>query len=128
MFNHFLYENPSVYDIMWKKYCRTRRATDDDIIQSMRIACWITKHSRTRRTTDDDIIQRMRIACWITKHCRTRRATDDDIIRRMCIACWITKPSIRLEYAILTSFPLLQSYANATECYVYMYMIGFDRE
>jgi len=30
---------------MWEKYCRTRQATNDNIIRRMRIACWIPKAS-----------------------------------------------------------------------------------
>ena len=38
----FFFENPTVYEIMWKNI-RARNATDDNIIWSMRFACRITK-------------------------------------------------------------------------------------
>jgi hypothetical protein len=31
-----------------KKYCTTGKATDDDVIWRVRIACWITKATDTR--------------------------------------------------------------------------------
>jgi len=33
MFNNFVSENRSVYEIMWKKYGTARLATDDNIIR-----------------------------------------------------------------------------------------------
>jgi hypothetical protein len=39
----FISENPAVYEIMWKKCGTAREATGDNIIERMRIACWITK-------------------------------------------------------------------------------------
>ena len=32
---------------MWKKYYTTEQATDDNMIQRMRIACWIAKATDT---------------------------------------------------------------------------------
>jgi len=29
--NNFLFENPAVREIMWKKYCRAEQATDDNM-------------------------------------------------------------------------------------------------
>jgi len=44
MFNNFFSPEPrAVYEIMWKKYGRSRRATEGNIIRRMRIACWISK-------------------------------------------------------------------------------------
>jgi hypothetical protein len=40
-------ENRAVCEIIWKKYCRTRQATDDNIIRRIRVACWITKATDT---------------------------------------------------------------------------------
>jgi hypothetical protein len=45
---HILYsitfsENNTVYEIMWKKYGRVKKATDGNIIWRMRISCWMTK-------------------------------------------------------------------------------------
>jgi len=31
IFNNFLVENRAVYEIIWKKSCRTKQATDDDM-------------------------------------------------------------------------------------------------
>jgi len=50
---HFVFRGPllkivSVYEIMWKKYGRTRQVTDDNIIWRIRIACWIPKPTDTR--------------------------------------------------------------------------------
>jgi hypothetical protein len=36
-------ENRTVYEILWKKYCRTRQAASDSIIRLMRFALWIPK-------------------------------------------------------------------------------------
>jgi hypothetical protein len=49
---HILYsiifsENIAVCEIMWKKCCRAKQATDDNIIRRMRFACWITKATDT---------------------------------------------------------------------------------
>jgi hypothetical protein len=41
-------ENRAVYEIL-EKYGRARHATDDNIIWSMRVACWITKAAGTLR-------------------------------------------------------------------------------
>ena len=43
---HFLYsvtfsESRDVYEIMWKKHCKTREATDDNKIWVISVACWI---------------------------------------------------------------------------------------
>ena len=38
-------ENPAVWDV--KKFCRAKRATDDNIIRRMLIACWMTKATNT---------------------------------------------------------------------------------
>jgi hypothetical protein len=38
-----LFRKRTVYEIIWEKYDRARKATDDNIIQRMRFACWITK-------------------------------------------------------------------------------------
>jgi len=40
MCNKLLSKHPTVYDIMWKN-CRTRQATDDNIIRCMHTACLI---------------------------------------------------------------------------------------
>ena len=32
---------------MWKKYGRAGQATDDNIIQRMRFACWVTRPTDT---------------------------------------------------------------------------------
>jgi hypothetical protein len=40
-------ENHTVYEIMWKIYGRAGQATDDNIIQRMRFAGWITKATKT---------------------------------------------------------------------------------
>jgi hypothetical protein len=48
VFNKFLYlKNRAVYEIMWKNVVRVRQTTDDNIIQRMRFACWITKVTDT---------------------------------------------------------------------------------
>jgi hypothetical protein len=36
--NFLFFENRSVYEIMWKKYCTEEQATDDTIIWRQRIA------------------------------------------------------------------------------------------
>ena len=43
----FLPESSAVYEIIWKKYGRTRHAIDANIIWRMRITCWITKATDT---------------------------------------------------------------------------------
>jgi hypothetical protein len=40
IYNKLLFKHPAVYDIMWKN-CRTRQATDDNIIRCMHTACLI---------------------------------------------------------------------------------------
>ena len=40
-------ENYAVCEIMWKKYGRVILATDDNILQCMHFACWITKAADT---------------------------------------------------------------------------------
>jgi len=47
MFNNFLSENCTVYEIMWKKYCRDGHATDDNIILRMLFAGCIPKATDT---------------------------------------------------------------------------------
>jgi len=47
MFNNFSSQNRVVYEIIRKKYGRTRHATDDSITWCMRIACWVTKVTGT---------------------------------------------------------------------------------
>jgi hypothetical protein len=47
--NNFLnFENRAVYEIMWKKHCRTEQVTDDSIIRCTRITFWILKATNTR--------------------------------------------------------------------------------
>jgi len=43
VFNNFFPENHAGFEKMWKKYGRTGRVTDDDIIRRMCYASWITK-------------------------------------------------------------------------------------
>jgi hypothetical protein len=40
-------QNRAVYEIMWKKCSTARRATDDNKIRRMRIACWTPKATNT---------------------------------------------------------------------------------
>jgi hypothetical protein len=40
-------ENRAVYELMWKKYGRARRATDDNNIRRTHFACWITRATHT---------------------------------------------------------------------------------
>jgi hypothetical protein len=40
-------ESRTVYRIMWKKYRRARKATHDNILRCIRIACWLTKCTNT---------------------------------------------------------------------------------
>ena len=40
-------EYRAIYDMTWKKYCSTGRATDDSIIRRMRFACWMTNAANT---------------------------------------------------------------------------------
>ena len=42
------YENRAVYELMWKKYATGRDATNDNLIERMRFACWITKATKTQ--------------------------------------------------------------------------------
>jgi hypothetical protein len=48
MYNIFLYEYGTVYEIMWKKYGIAGLATDYTTVRRMRFACWITKATITR--------------------------------------------------------------------------------
>jgi len=50
MFNIFSSQNHAVYDVMYKEYCRTRQATDGNIIPNMRLAFWIPKALRMCNT------------------------------------------------------------------------------
>ena len=43
MLNKFLSENHAVHEIMWKNYCTTGQATDDNIIRRMRMTSWVIK-------------------------------------------------------------------------------------
>ena len=43
----FFSENCALYEIMWKKYGSAILATDDNILQCMHFACWITKAADT---------------------------------------------------------------------------------
>jgi len=45
MFNKFFSKDRDVYKM--EKYCRIGNATEDNIIQRMRLACWITKARNT---------------------------------------------------------------------------------
>jgi hypothetical protein len=45
--NFFSPENRTIYEIMWKKCGRAGHATDDDILQHVYLACWITKATDT---------------------------------------------------------------------------------
>jgi hypothetical protein len=59
------------------------------------------------------------------KYGRARQATDDNTIRNTRFACWVTKAAqthTHLEYVILIVFHGNRGYANATQCYVYMYL------
>jgi len=50
MFSNFFFppsKNHVVYEIMWKKYCTARQATDDKIIRRILFACLITKATET---------------------------------------------------------------------------------
>jgi hypothetical protein len=48
IFSIFFFENRSVFEIMWKKYCTAGQATDDTVIQCMLFACRISKATDTR--------------------------------------------------------------------------------
>jgi hypothetical protein len=47
IFSNLFSENCAAYEIMWKKYGRVILATDDNILQCMHFACWITKAADT---------------------------------------------------------------------------------
>ena len=47
MFNNFLSKSSTVFYMMWKKHSRARKATDDNIIRRMRVACWIPMATNT---------------------------------------------------------------------------------
>jgi hypothetical protein len=48
VFNNILFfKNGAFFEIMWKKYGRAGRATDDNIIRPMRIACWMCNATDT---------------------------------------------------------------------------------
>ena len=42
-------ENSAVCEIMWEKYVRAGDATGDNIVQRMRVTCWITQATDTNR-------------------------------------------------------------------------------
>ena len=44
----FFPENRAACERMWKKYGIAKQATDDNIIQRMRFACWITARKKYR--------------------------------------------------------------------------------
>jgi hypothetical protein len=44
----FFPENGAVCDIIWENIVTVGQATDDNIIQRIRFACWITKATDTR--------------------------------------------------------------------------------
>jgi hypothetical protein len=49
MFNdHSFRENLAIYETNGEKYCGARCARDDNIIQRMRFACWISKVPNTQ--------------------------------------------------------------------------------
>jgi len=43
-------EKRAVYEIMWKKYCTARLATDENIIRRMRFACCLSLQTHIRST------------------------------------------------------------------------------
>jgi len=69
-----------VYEIICN-YCRTRRATDDNIIRRKRFACWVPK------ATDTLSEYVMLIVFPRLQWLRER----DSISRYTCIACFIDK-------------------------------------
>ena len=46
MFKGFFPETHAVYEIMWKKYCKAKQATNDEIIRRISFACWIPKATK----------------------------------------------------------------------------------
>jgi len=44
-------ENSAVYEIMWKKCCTARQATEDNITRHIRFECWIDKAKHTHTHT-----------------------------------------------------------------------------
>ena len=45
--NIFFFENLTVFEITWKKYCTTGQATHDNTIWRKRIGSWIHKATNT---------------------------------------------------------------------------------
>ena len=74
MFSNFLSENRVVYEIMWKKYCRSGQTTDDNIIRSMSFACGITK--ATNSHSEYVILVAFPLKQWYANaaYCRVIRA------------------------------------------------------
>jgi hypothetical protein len=44
---NFFFENYAVYEVILKKYGRTRQAIDGNVIRRVRITCWITLETHT---------------------------------------------------------------------------------
>jgi len=42
MVSNFFPKNRAIYEIMCKKYCRARQATDGNKIQHIYVACWMS--------------------------------------------------------------------------------------
>ena len=62
----FFFENRAVYEIMCKKYGRDEQATDYNITQRMRIACWI--HKATNTHSEYVILIAFQLLQWLHEH------------------------------------------------------------
>jgi hypothetical protein len=66
IFSNIFSENCAVYEIMWKKCGRVILATDDNILQCMQFACWITKAADTH--SEYVILISFPWQWWLQKH------------------------------------------------------------
>jgi len=67
------FENCFVYEIMWKKYCRIRQVTDDNIIRRTRFSGWIPKTINTH--SEYVILNAFQLQQWLHERASMLRYT-----------------------------------------------------
>ena len=95
------------------KFCTAWQATDDNIIQRMRIACWIPKATNTHSE-------------YVTKsppQLQQQLHGRASMLRKTHSACLVTQPtmtcnSTEAQTQRTAAFPLQNGYANAPQCNV----------
>jgi hypothetical protein len=89
---------------------------------------WCEKYGRARRTTNDNIIQCMCIACWVTK--ATDKCTEYVMLtdfpqhRWLCESTSVLYSYINFLSCFGISFPLISSY-SASLCVLWFSLISF---